>query len=175
MPRTSQTDLAVLGALSTAPMTGYAVREAIRDSVGHFWSESFGQIYPTLSRLEGDGLVAKGDDGRFRLTAPGRVRLRERLLEPVDPVPARNGVLLRVFFGRTLGPQACRKVVDEAATQAEASLAVLARIRAEVEAEPATADRPYVLLTVSAGETAARARLAWVEEARAVLDGLDRG
>ncbi len=175
MPRTSQTDLAVLGALSTAPMTGYAVREAIRDSVGHFWNESFGQIYPTLSRLESDGLVVKGDDGRFRLTDAGRVRLRERLLEPVDPVPARNGVLLRVFFGRTLGPQACRRVVDEAAAEAEATLAVLTRIRAEVEAEPDTADRPYVMLTVSAGETAARARLAWVEEARAVLDGLDRG
>lgn len=153
-------------------MTGYAVREAIRDSVGHFSSESFGQIYPMLSRLESDGLVVKGEDARFRLTAPGRRRLHERLLEPVEPPTARNGVLLRVFFGRTLGPKACRRVVDDAAAQAEASLSMLRTIRAEVEAEPQTADRPYVLLTISAGETAARARLAWAEEARVVLDSL---
>jgi DNA-binding PadR family transcriptional regulator len=49
MPRSSQTETAVLGALSVMPMTGYALREAIRDVLGHFWSESFGQIYPTLA------------------------------------------------------------------------------------------------------------------------------
>jgi DNA-binding PadR family transcriptional regulator len=27
-------------------MTGYAVREEIRQVLGHFWSESYGQIYP---------------------------------------------------------------------------------------------------------------------------------
>ncbi len=47
--RTNQTDTAVLGALSVMPMTGYAVRESIRDVLGHFWSESFGQIYPALA------------------------------------------------------------------------------------------------------------------------------
>ena len=54
MARERQTDLAVLGALSIAPMTGYALREGIRDVLGQFWSESFGQIYPTLARLEGE-------------------------------------------------------------------------------------------------------------------------
>ena len=34
MARERQTDLAVLGALSIAPMTGYAVREGIRDVLG---------------------------------------------------------------------------------------------------------------------------------------------
>ena len=175
MPRASQTDIAVLGALSMAPMTGYAVRTAIRTSIGHFWSESFGQIYPVLSGLVSERLVDKGDDGRFRLTAAGRHRLLERLLEPVEPAPVRNGVLLRVFFGRTIGPEACRRVVDDAAAQAEASLSMLATIRAGIEAEPDTADRPYVLLTVAAGETGARARLAWAEEARAVLASLPPG
>ena len=61
MPRTparpSQTEMAVLGALSVQPMTAYAMREAIRDVLGHFWSESFGQIYPTLKRLAGEALI----------------------------------------------------------------------------------------------------------------------
>ena len=60
MSRQSKTELAVLGALSVQPMSGYAVRAAITETLGHFWSESFGQIYPTLARLESDALVVRG-------------------------------------------------------------------------------------------------------------------
>jgi len=54
MARGRQTELAVLGALSVQPMTGYAVREEIRQLLGHFWSESYGQIYPALAELATD-------------------------------------------------------------------------------------------------------------------------
>jgi DNA-binding PadR family transcriptional regulator len=40
-------------------MTGYGLRVAIRDLLGHFWSESFGQIYPTLGELERLGNVKR--------------------------------------------------------------------------------------------------------------------
>lgn len=169
MTRTSQTDLAVLGGLSREPMTGYALRSAIRGTLGHFWNESFGQIYPTLARLTRDGMVVRAQDGRLRLTPSGRRHLRSRLAEPVEVVPPRNGVLLRIFFGRELGPEACLRLVDQVESEATRSLEVLAGVRAEVADEPEGPDRPYVLLTVSAGEEAARARLRWAVEARATL------
>ena len=82
MARSSQTHLAVLGALSVEPMTGYAVRAAITQTLGHFWSESFGQIYPTLTELIARGEIRPTEPGRtsgsrFELTAAGRSRLRE--------------------------------------------------------------------------------------------------
>ncbi|WP_411722563.1 PadR family transcriptional regulator [Mycetocola sp.] len=49
MARSDQSQTAILGALSIMPMTGYTLREEIRDTLGHFWSESFGQIYSTLA------------------------------------------------------------------------------------------------------------------------------
>ena len=64
MARASQTEAAVLGVLSVQSMTGYAVREAIRDVLGHFWNESFGQIYPTLAQLQRDGLVQRSQGER---------------------------------------------------------------------------------------------------------------
>lgn len=64
MGRAKQTELAVLGALSVRPMTGYAVRAVIRDVLGHFWSESFGQIYPTLADLHRDGHLERRDGDR---------------------------------------------------------------------------------------------------------------
>ena len=177
MQKTSQTEVAVLGALSVQPMTGYALRAAIRDVLGHFWSESFGQIYPTLAGLEERGHVTRHGADRpgattFAITDAGLARLRERLAEPVQAVPPRNGLLLRVFFGRHLGAAACRALVEEARAEAQSRLAALATLRREVEGEVANAeDRPYWLLTIAAGEHAARAALAWADDAlRALQD-----
>ena len=78
MARASQTETAVLGGLSVESMTGYALREAIRDVLGHFWSESFGQIYPTLAELERAGHVQR----RWIRDGPARRRTRSRHREP---------------------------------------------------------------------------------------------
>ena len=179
MARASQTETAVLGALSVMPMTGYALREAIRDVLGHFWSESFGQIYPALAELERQGDVQRVGSGRtgastFAITPAGEARLKELLCEPVQQVPPRNGLMLRLFFGRQLGPQACRSLVLGARAEAERRLAQFEAIRQEPPEQETAQDRPYWLLTVSAGEHSARAAIDWADEALAALDELER-
>jgi DNA-binding PadR family transcriptional regulator len=171
MSRPRQTDTAILGALSVMPMTGYAVREAIRDVLGHFWSESFGQIYPALARLERDGLIARDAPGaKYRLTETGLLQLRKRLGEPIQPSTPRNGLLLRLFFGRHLSVDACVALVRDARAAAQSQLQRYATIRQEIAAEPGTElDRPFWLLTVAAGEHAARATISWADEALAAL------
>jgi len=179
MARASQTETAVLGALSVMPMTGYALREAIREVLGHFWSESFGQIYPALAELEQRGDVRRAGSGRtgastFAITPAGEARLKELLGEPVQEVPPRNGLMLRLFFGRQLGPQACRSLVLGARAEAERRLAQFEAIRREPPEEETAQDRPYWLLTISAGEHSARAAIDWADEALAALDELVR-
>ncbi|MGY1744050.1 PadR family transcriptional regulator [Blastococcus sp. SYSU D00695] len=176
MARTGQTQAAVLGALSVMPMTGYALRTEIRETLGHFWSESFGQIYPALAELAREGLVERRGGERtgsstFAITDAGTARLRELLAEPVQPAPPRNPLLLRLFFGRQLGPVACRELVHDARARAQAQLDRMTAIRAELDTDPA-ADRPYWLITVAAGEHAARAQLDWADEALAALADL---
>ena len=175
MARKSQTELAVLGALSIQPMTGYALREAIVEVLGHFWSESFGQIYPTLARLEEQGDVEHNTQGDslFAITPSGLARLRELLSEPIQHTPPRNGLMLRLFFGRQLGPQACRELVTETRERAIESLAHYEAIRRDTLAdEDPAGDRPYWLLTISAGEHSARAAIAWADQALTDLDRL---
>jgi DNA-binding PadR family transcriptional regulator len=181
MPRTRQTELALLGALSVMPMTGYALRGAIRDVLGHFWSESFGQIYPTLADLTERGLVRRESAARtgastFVLTDSGRAHLRELLAEPPQMAPPRNGLMLRLFFGRQLGVPACRALLLEARADAEARQAMFETLRREVTTDEEVAeDRPYWLLTISAGIHTAQAALAWAEESLATLDSFEQG
>lgn len=178
MPRATQTDLAVLAALSVEPMTGYALRDAIREHLGAFWSESFGQIYPALARLRDEGLVGTTEGERpgsstHHLTASGRARLIELMREPAVMTPPRNGMLLRLFFGDVIGAAACRALVVEARERAASQLAALDEARRATEAEPdELPQRPYWLMTISAGEHTARASLAWADETLAALDAL---
>ncbi|MEV7010093.1 PadR family transcriptional regulator [Streptosporangium sp. NPDC051022] len=176
MKRTRQTTIAVLGALSLEPMTGYAVHEAIRSTLGHFWGESVGQIYPALAELERQGLVRRQHGTRsgsstFAITADGEARLKELLGEPVQRTPPRNGLLLRLFFGRFLGSDTCRALLEQARCDAEQRLATLESLHTAIAAEDTAEQRSYSLITVSAGEHSARAAIAWADEALAMLDG----
>ncbi len=177
MASSDQTQTAVLGALSVMPMTGYALREEIRDTLGHFWGESFGQIYPALTELEREGMVQReaggGRSSRFVITDAGIARLRGLLSEPPQPPRPRNGVMLRLFFGRQLGPEACIQLVLDAKANAEAQLAAMQAARRELEqAQHLANDLPYILLTISGGEHGARAAIAWADEALATLESL---
>ncbi|MET4096775.1 PadR family transcriptional regulator [Arthrobacter sp. UYCu712] len=177
MARSDQTQTAVLGALSIMPMSGYALREEIKNTLGHFWSESFGQIYPALAELQRTGLVerpdAEGRSSSYRITAAGTARLRELLAEPPQMGKPRNGVLLRLFLGRELGPEACRQLVLETKAQAERQLAAMNEARAELSGGHLGENTPYALITVAAGEHSARASIDWAEDALAILAGLD--
>jgi PadR family transcriptional regulator AphA len=56
--KSSQTAYVILGLLSIeGRQSGYDMRRTIQGSVGYFWGESYGQIYPTLKRLASEGLI----------------------------------------------------------------------------------------------------------------------
>jgi DNA-binding PadR family transcriptional regulator len=175
MARHAQTAAAVLGALSIEPMTGYEIRQAITSVLGHFWHESFGQIYPCLADLEGQGLVASTPGTRPRsttyvLTDAGRTRLRKLLEEPPTPQPPRNGVLLRVFFGASLPPEVLAAQLDELEAAVRSRLATYAGIRAGIAREEGNAEHhPYWLATIRAGELGSQATLQWLAETREAL------
>jgi DNA-binding PadR family transcriptional regulator len=175
MAKAQQTTAAVLGALSIEPMTGYEIRRAITTVLGHFWHESFGQIYPCLAGLVDAGLVTAhpGDrprSTRYEITDAGRDRLRGLLDAPPTPQLPRNGLLLRVFFGHALGPGSLAELLDRHEAEVRARLATYTAIRAELASEQQYAEHlPYWEATVRSGELGAQAQLQWVTEARAAL------
>ena len=175
MARTPQTQLAVLGALSVEPMTGYRLRTEIVETLGHFWHESFGQIYPALAALEAAGMVERqggsGTSGNlFRITAAGEEHLRELLAEPFQQPAPRNPLLLRLFFGGLVEPGLVRRWLTETLTEAEDACRRYDALRSEIERGPdfATQGR-YRLLTVLAGRHGAQARAQWAREALELL------
>ncbi|WP_432494593.1 PadR family transcriptional regulator [Kineococcus gypseus] len=171
MARTPQTQLAVLGALSIEPMTGYRLRAEVVQTLGHFWHESFGQVYPALAALEAAGMVerepgAAGAGTPFRITAAGRERLRELLAEPFRQPPPRDPLLLRLFFGDQVDPALVRGWLTAALAEAEEARARYEALRPELEGAPGGR---YRLLTLLAGVHGAAARAQWAREALELL------
>src|SRR5437868_15510344 len=93
--------------LTLKPMSGYDIRATIAESIAYFWTESYGQIYPTLKRLAKDKLVTRRGElarGRQRnvysITDAGREALAEWLRRPAEARPPRNELLFKLFFAR---------------------------------------------------------------------------
>ena len=162
-------------------MSGYDIKEAIEASIGNFWSESYGQIYPVLKRLLSNGLTeadeVRADGGRpsqlYRLTEQGRVALSDWLQQPPVSEPPRNELLLKLFFGRTNAPNTNIRHVEryrEQAVERLESYDVIERdLRQQHRDQP---DLPYWLITLGYVKHVERALIAWCDDALTELSGL---
>ena len=66
---------AMLALLAEGPLNGYQIIQQISERSGGVWRPSSGSVYPTLSQLEDEGLVAAGKDESnrvYRLTERGK-------------------------------------------------------------------------------------------------------
>ncbi|HEX9244168.1 MAG TPA: PadR family transcriptional regulator [Anaeromyxobacter sp.] len=178
-PRANRTRFVILGMLSARPMTGYGLRKAIDGSVGHFWQESFGQLYPALRRLAAEGLVearaTHGGPGRggatYHVMPRGRAALADWVAIPPSLEPQRNELLLKVFFAGAVPPKVTSRNLEGVAAGLRAELAVLEQIAAHIAAakEPPHPDAPYWRLTLDFGLEFLRMALAWIAKTQGVL------
>jgi PadR family transcriptional regulator, regulatory protein AphA len=169
--------------LSLRPMSGYDIRKAVQASVRHFWSESYGQIYPSLKRLEVAKLVERvrgaqtGRPGRlvYQITASGRAEFRKWLAVAPTVSPVRNEFLLKLFFGRMVGRDECLEHVKQFSRRQEELMKgyrqVEKRLRAEHADDP---NLPFWLMSLSYGIHQARGLLNWSVEALAEIEEADK-
>lgn len=57
MDKKNKTGYVILGLLSDRSISGYGIKKLRERRFHHFWSESYGQIYPELKRLLGAKLI----------------------------------------------------------------------------------------------------------------------
>jgi PadR family transcriptional regulator AphA len=103
----TRTAYAVLGFLAKGAKSGYEIKQDIEERAGHFWNESFGQIYPILKKLDKDGLIEKVDSEqtgkrsrqRYAITESGLEELKEWIEDPVEFEVIRSELLLKLFCG----------------------------------------------------------------------------
>ena len=181
--RTSANSQAILGLVSIAPMSGYEVGQNIRKSVGHIWSESYGQIYPNLKKLAADGLLSsklekqKGKPDRwiYSLTAKGRKRLVEWLIVPPQPEIPRNEMLLKLFFGKLVSPSILIGYIEQMATEHRALLETFTQYeQKDIRDLGDFPESQFWRMTARFGQLEMEAHLRWAEETLNILRKMEQ-
>jgi len=171
----NRTAYVILGMLSIEQnKSGYDLRKAIESSVGSFWGESYGQIYPTLKRLAAEGLIVPSSPAsqprqrrqEYALTEAGRACLREWLALPFHNDPPRNEFLLKLFFGREAAPGVEIGHIRELQQRNRRMLATLTALESAARAHPSQSPHmPFWMLTLGLGTALTRAAIEWGESA----------
>lgn len=80
-------ELAILGLLKEKPMHGYELKKRLSFMLGHFWTVSYGSLYPALKRLEKTDAIEKAYSVKeknrnrnvFRITPKGELEFMKLL------------------------------------------------------------------------------------------------
>ncbi len=99
---------AILGILDYREMHGYQLKRVLDEGISNFWPVNLAAIYPSLRKLEEEGLVAhhteESGEGRparkvYTITDDGREELvRWRKLSPDGGTRVRNPLFLKLLF-----------------------------------------------------------------------------
>ena len=180
--RSSSSMEVLLGLLTIEPMSGYDLGQTIRGSIGHFWNESYGQIYPNLKRLAADGFVSsraekqKGKPDRriYSITKKGRERLANWLAVPPQAEIPRNELLLKLFFGAQLSPKISIGYIERMTESEGRTLQLIKQAAEEIARNQQYPDAPYWKMAARFGEFELEAHLRWAEETLAELKRIAR-
>jgi DNA-binding PadR family transcriptional regulator len=174
----STTEYAVLGLLTFGERSGYELDALARRTIGYFWHPAKSKIYAVLPRLVERGLASaapvtqdkRPDKVTYSITVGGERALRSWLRSGKTVVaPARNELLLKLFFGRLVEPEVLHEQVAAHRGRAAAQLAELEEIEAAMNLERADEDF-FPFLTLLHGLEDARSTIAWADEVLRLLD-----
>lgn len=176
MPPANRTEFAILGLLAAGPKSGYDIKKEVEEKLSHFWSASYGHLYPVLESLRRRDLVERRreeQEGRppryvYSLTEDGWQALREWFARPTEYAKPRNELLLRVFFGEFTEPDALIREIERFRSQSAANLDLLRHVMRELEASRGERER-YWLLTADYGVRVMEALVAWCDDALRAL------
>jgi DNA-binding PadR family transcriptional regulator len=197
MDRKSKTGYVILGLLSDRSLSGYDIKKLVERRFHHFWSESYGQIYPELKRLLGDKLIKttadrsterrKGGKKRrvYSITEKGRSMVFDWLALPPEKESARIEFLLKMCFGSLTHRDDHLTNVQMFRSRSKQNLAALRALENELRAAldraapgqaaaggvlPATHENdPYVLMAVRFETRVYEAYIDWCADAESAI------
>jgi DNA-binding PadR family transcriptional regulator len=178
MKRVNRTKFVLLGLLANRPRTGYEIKKAIESSIGHFWFESFGQIYPYLKKLVAENAALAEDikeEGRplrkiYKVTPYGIEILEEWLRTEVQAEKPRNEFLLKIFFGRRLGSEHTMGLFKNKLMELEEKITFYKAIETDLRGGlHLKADASYWLMTLRHSILECQARILWCQECMEIL------
>ena len=176
---------ALLGFLSYQPMTGYDLKQHFDRSIYYFWNANLSQIYPTLSKMKGEGwltMEVEHQEDRpnrkvYHITTAGHEELRRWLRAPAAVASVRDAFLIKTFFSGQLDKEEVLSQVRHHLALHQEQLAtyqetVRETIQQSIEATGMEMDGLFWDLTLDKGIKYEQGWVEWCQEAIAKIEAL---
>ncbi|MDR3597957.1 PadR family transcriptional regulator [Clostridium sp.] len=184
MAKVNKTKYALLGILNNMSGSGYDIKKVCDTSIGHFWNENYGHIYPVLQKMDEEGLITKEvkqTEGRpakniYSITEQGRNELNEWLLLPIDKQPVRSELLLKIFLSKDIPVKNIIERIREIKEECEKNLQKYLEIDNLFSSGIIKGDKKNLALsriTLQYGKQDEEGKIKWCEETMKVLEGID--
>lgn len=178
MPKENTTAFIILGLLSHEDSSGYDLKKKIDYMISRFWEVGYGQLYPTLSQLEKNGMITKhtgeGSKGPaksvYSITENGRITLKQWLDVPSVKEYTKYEILLKLFFGKMLSFRENFERIENFKKRYLNDLKLIEMYKQNLEKViKEEDDHFYYYLTVLFGEYIYKAYVDWADEAEKLL------
>lgn len=167
----------ILLGLLREPASGYDIKHAFEEAIGHFWAAELSQVYPALKRLERDGMLTservpseRGPPRRlYAVTAAGREALHDWLAQRPQVGQERLEWLAQVWFLQET-PERAHSFFSSLRNEFARELAALEAIELHWKSTDARYpdalpdDEFFPQLTLALGLKKLRAKLEWADE-----------
>ncbi len=179
MPKENTTLYIILGLLNHEDLSGYDIKKRIDTMISSFWEVGYGQIYPTLSKLEAQGLVLKRisetsngpEKNLYSITEDGKEALIEWLKVPEQKEYTKYEILVKLFFGNLASSKDNQARIEAFKARQLQNLNMMEIFKTNLKKVLDTDDDHFFYyLTVLFGEHIYRAYLEWSEQALQLLE-----
>lgn len=116
----------ILGILMDSGKSGYDIKRLFERYFSMFYNASYGTIYPTLARMEKDGLIrkeslvqsGKPNKNVYTITERGEEAFRRYLASDIQPAEIKSDFMVRLFFGGLAEEAQVRRWLEDALERA---------------------------------------------------------
>ncbi len=179
MPKENTTIYILLGLLNHEELSGYDIKKRIDIMISNFWEIGYGQIYPTLARLEKEGLVTKRtsetsngpEKNLYSITGAGRDLLTQWLKVPEQKEYTKYEILVKLFFGSLVPTRDNINRIEAFKARHSENMKMIQLFKQNLE-QILNQDEDHVFFYISVlfGEKIYKAYLEWADEAVRLLN-----
>ncbi|MFL0268102.1 PadR family transcriptional regulator [Candidatus Clostridium radicumherbarum] len=138
-----KTRYVLLGLLQEENLSGYELKKIIDIRMSFFWQESYGQIYPELSKMAEEGLVEishreiEGDLKRekinYKITSKGTNEFKRWMEQENEKDTVRSEVLLKLYLSTSKNISEMQRHIIKFKEQSEEKLKLFNLFEAELK------------------------------------------
>ncbi|MEL7354205.1 MAG: PadR family transcriptional regulator [Cyanobacteria bacterium P01_A01_bin.116] len=171
----------ILALLSKRPGSGYDITKSFDEELSCYWQATQQQVYRELSKLTKKGWVSfetvpqagKPDKKLYHITEAGWQELTRWYVEPTDPTPIREDLLVKVLIGHKMPRDLLMKELTHRRKIHSEQLTSHRAIEAEHLSQNNDIEMQFMYLTLKRGIAYETSWLTWCDEVMAMLKAVE--